>query len=375
MDDLAGRRFRVDPTAADSTGSAGTDLIDGYEFDDAMTTIIPIDELRAAVATEAPEGWDFGRGYYDDYRPTASEVTQDIFLPESEFVDDEPFDPADTSGARLDTYSLETSGEIRLPRSKTAGDKQFRTNTGQTRRNRGRHRIAAPPTALKGGRAALFAMAAGAAVAAISQVGSSSEAPAPAPAANVSDPAVAATATPDLGPGVAAAAPAADLSTFTDQLGLGEARAAEQARREALARRPMFASPVPLGAYQLTSAYANRWGSFHGGIDMAAPLGTPIHAVTDGVIKEAGPASGYGNWVQLQADDGTITMYGHMSSSGVLVHAGQRVTAGDVIALVGNEGFSTGPHVHFEVWKNGNTKIDPAPWLARHGVQLANYTG
>ena len=149
----------------------------------------------------------------------------------------------------------------------------------------------------------------------------------------------------------------------------------EQARREALARRPMFESPLPLGSYQLTSAYANRWGSFHGGIDMAAPLGTPIHAVTDGVIKEAGPASGYGNWVQLQADDGTITMYGHMSSSGVLVHAGQRVTAGDVIALVGNEGFSTGPHVHFEVWKNGNTKIDPAPWLARHGVQLANYTG
>ena len=339
-----------------------------------MTTIIPIDELHAAAETETAGSWDYGRRYYDDYRPTSSEVTQDIFLPESEFVDDELFDPSDSSGAQLDTYSLETSGEIRLPRTTTTGDKPFRTNTGQARRNRGRHRITAPPTALKGGRAALFAVAAGAAVAAVSQVGSS-DAPAPAPAANVSDPAVAATATPDLGPGVAAAAPAADLSTFTDQLGLGEARAAEQARREALARRPMFESPLPLGSYQLTSAYANRWGSFHGGIDLAAPLGTPIHAVTDGVIKEAGPASGYGNWVQLQADDGTITMYGHMSSSGVLVHAGQRVTAGDVIALVGNEGFSTGPHVHFEVWKNGNTKIDPAPWLARHGVQLSNYTG
>jgi murein DD-endopeptidase MepM/ murein hydrolase activator NlpD len=345
-------------------------VFDGPDFDETMTTIIPIEDLHAAMHLEAREGWGYGRGY-QDYRPTRSEVTQDILLPEAEFIEDEPLD---VSGARLDTYGLANSGEIRLPRTDTA-DKPFRTNTGQGRRSRGRHRVAAPPTALKGGRAALFAVAAGAAVAAVSQINSSSEAPAPAPAANVTDPAVAATSAPDLGPGVAAAAPSADLSVFTDQLQLGQARAAEEARREALARRPMFESPLPLGSYQLTSAYANRWGSFHGGIDMAAPLGTPIHAATDGVIKEAGPASGYGNWVQLEAADGTITMYGHMSSSGVLVHAGQRVTAGDVIALVGSEGFSTGPHVHFEVWKNGNTKIDPAPWLARHGVRLAGYSG
>ena len=68
-------------------------------------------------------------------------------------------------------------------------------------------------------------------------------------------------------------------------------------------------------------------------------------------------------------------MYGHMSSSGVLVQKGQHVNAGDVIALVGNEGFSFGPHVHFEVWKNGTTKIDPMPWLAQHGVRLSAYTG
>ena len=82
-----------------------------------------------------------------------------------------------------------------------------------------------------------------------------------------------------------------------------------------------------------------------------------------------------GRTLAASSDDGTITMYGHMASSGVLVQKGQRVTAGDVIGLVGNEGFSTGPHVHFEVWKNGTTKIDPAPWLAEHGVRMSAYTG
>ena len=137
----------------------------------------------------------------------------------------------------------------------------------------------------------------------------------------------------------------------------------------------MVVSPIKLGVYQLTSAFAPRWGTFHGGIDMAAPLGTPIHAATDGVVVAAEPASGYGHWVQVKAPDGTITMYGHMASSGVLVHEGQKVTAGDVIALVGSEGFSTGPHVHFEVWKNGKTKIDPGVWLASKGVRLSALTG
>ena len=252
----------------------------------------------------------------------------------------------------------------------------FRTNpAGRRARRGGKHRVAAPPNALKGGRAALIAMAAGAAVAAVSQVSSSGDdAPATAPvnAAAVND----ATAPADLGPGVAAAAPAGDqMDVFDQQLAVGAKMAADEARREALARRPLFVSPIPLGAYSFTSAFEMRWGSMHGGIDMAAPLGTPIHAVTDGVVIKAEPASGYGHWVQVRADDGTVTMYGHMSGSGVLVREGQKVTAGDVIALVGNEGFSFGPHLHFEVWKNGITKIDPVPWLASKGVRMTGYTG
>lgn len=367
---MTGRGHSSPPVATTGRRTARDDDQTGTE----VTTIIPIDEFAdAAPAWESSDDtWD-SSSWDRYYQPTRSEITQDILLPESEFDGYEVDEPLDMAGARPDDFSLTSteSGEIPLPLGPDAKPFRTRTDTGVTRR-RGKHRISAPPTALQGGRAALVAMAAGAAVAAVAQVGSSDNATTPTPsnAANVGTTGQ----TPDLGPGLAATTPTKDMSTFTEQLAVGEARAVAEAKREAAARRPLFAAPM-LGQYDFTSAFAMRWGSFHGGIDMAAPLGTPIHAVTDGVVVEAGPASGYGNWVQIRADDGTITMYGHMSSSGVLVQQGQRVTAGDTIALVGNEGFSTGPHLHFEVWKDGTTKIDPAPWLAQHGITLSGYTG
>ncbi|MCF8607097.1 M23 family metallopeptidase [Gordonia sp. HY442] len=238
----------------------------------------------------------------------------------------------------------------------------------------GRHRLAAPSSALKA-RTALVAMAAGAGAFALAgpSIDQAKPAPEPVPEPQVaSDVALAASGTgDDLGPGVAASVPESDMSVFDDQLPQGTkiAKKKEAARQAAL--KPEVMSPLPMGTYDLTSAFAPRWGAFHGGIDLAAPLGTPIHAATDGVVIEAGPASGYGNWVQIKAPDGTITMYGHMSSSGVQVKQGQKVTAGDIIALVGSEGFSTGPHCHFEVWKDGKMKIDPAVWLAAKGVRLS----
>lgn len=247
---------------------------------------------------------------------------------------------------------------------------------------RGRHR-AGPPNALKA-RATLIAVAAGAVAVAVSgssnysSTGNAEPAPVdPTPTATAdttANPALAA-ASEDLDGGAVPAASKADMDGYSDQLAVGKKLAAAAAAREAAARKPLFVSPIPMGTYQFTSGYAMRWGSFHGGLDLAAPLGTPIHAVTDGTVVEAGPASGYGNWVQVKAADGTITMYGHMASSGVLVQKGQKVTAGDVIALVGSEGFSTGPHLHFEVWKNGSSKIDPAPWLASKGIRLSAYSG
>lgn len=117
-----------------------------------------------------------------------------------------------------------------------------------------------------------------------------------------------------------------------------------------------------------TSGFEVRWGTMHKGIDLAAPLGTPIVAAQSGTVIDAGPASGFGNWVRIKHDDGTITVYGHMQTIDVTV--GQIVTAGQKIAGVGNLGFSTGPHCHFEVYPDGTNAIDPAGWLAERGVTL-----
>lgn len=117
----------------------------------------------------------------------------------------------------------------------------------------------------------------------------------------------------------------------------------------------------------LTSTYGARWGTVHYGIDIANSIGTPILAAMSGVVISSGPASGFGLWVRLQHDNGLITVYGHINES--LVTLGQRVTAGQQIATLGNRGESTGPHLHFEVHQDGN-KIDPLPWLRSHGVAI-----
>jgi murein DD-endopeptidase MepM/ murein hydrolase activator NlpD len=100
---------------------------------------------------------------------------------------------------------------------------------------------------------------------------------------------------------------------------------------------------------------------FHEGLDFAAPMGTPIHAVAAGIITWAGPRGGYGDMVQIDHGNGYSTRYGHASK--ILVHVGETVQRGDVIALVGDTGRSTGPHVHFEVLRNGRA-VNPAHFVA-----------
>ncbi|HEX7302260.1 M23 family metallopeptidase [Lentzea sp.] len=146
-----------------------------------------------------------------------------------------------------------------------------------------------------------------------------------------------------------------------------EAAKAEAARiaAEEEARKPKCVRPAQ-GTF--TSGFGARWGTSHNGVDIANAIGTPIVAAMDGVVVEAGPASGFGLWVRIQHADGTITVYGHMNT--IDVPQGAQVKAGQQIATIGNRGESTGPHLHFEVWAAGSQKINPVGWLAERGVSL-----
>jgi murein DD-endopeptidase MepM/ murein hydrolase activator NlpD len=89
----------------------------------------------------------------------------------------------------------------------------------------------------------------------------------------------------------------------------------------------------------------------HAGLDFKAGYGQPIFAVTDGVVAFAGRNGGYGNFVRLNHSGGLASGYGHMSR--IAVRAGTRVAQGQIIGYVGSTGMSTGPHLHYEVWRNG----------------------
>jgi murein DD-endopeptidase MepM/ murein hydrolase activator NlpD len=119
---------------------------------------------------------------------------------------------------------------------------------------------------------------------------------------------------------------------------------------------------------QVTSGFGSRWGTLHEGVDIAAPIGTPIHAPLAGTVIDSGPASGFGLWVRVRHADGTISIYGHINRS--LVSVGQQVAAGQEIAEVGNRGQSTGPHLHFGLITPAGNTVDPQPWLNEHGIRF-----
>ena len=121
------------------------------------------------------------------------------------------------------------------------------------------------------------------------------------------------------------------------------------------------------GIGRLTSGYGRRWGRLHAGVDLASGIGSPVRAVGAATVLSARMEGGYGRCVRLQHADGTVTVYGHLSA--FLVHAGERVAAGELIAREGNTGHSTGPHLHFEVRING-APINPLPWLRKRGIAV-----
>ena len=113
-----------------------------------------------------------------------------------------------------------------------------------------------------------------------------------------------------------------------------------------------------------TSGFGWRWGRIHQGIDIAAPIGTPILAAASGVVEYATwHDGGYGNMIDIRHADGTITRYAHMNA--LYVKEGQTVSQGQTIGEMGSTGFSTGPHLHFEIRPNGGSAIDPMIFLAK----------
>lgn len=137
--------------------------------------------------------------------------------------------------------------------------------------------------------------------------------------------------------------------------------------------------PLPAGTWVNSSGFGVRVHpitgvrKLHTGVDFAAQAGTHILAAADGRVAFAGPASGYGHLILVEHTVGgkrVATGYAHMYADGIHVKVGDTVTAGQYIADVGTDGYSTGPHLHFEVRPGGAdaAPVDPEPWLAANGA-------
>ena len=130
------------------------------------------------------------------------------------------------------------------------------------------------------------------------------------------------------------------------------------------------ASPAEFDGYiwpakgKLTSGYGWRWGRAHRGIDIAAPIGTPIIAAASGEVISAGwNSGGYGNLVKVKHPNGSVTLYAHNHK--IMVRRGQKVQQGQQIAQMGSTGYSTGSHLHFEIRSNGKTAVNPIAYLPK----------
>ncbi|EST37685.1 hypothetical protein N566_11715 [Streptomycetaceae bacterium MP113-05] len=137
---------------------------------------------------------------------------------------------------------------------------------------------------------------------------------------------------------------------------------------------PSHAPTAPALAYAgscpTAGVISQGYHSGHDGVDIANNRGTPLYAAGPGTVTHSGAAGGYGQWIRIRHPDGTVTEYGHMYQR--FVSVGQTVSGGQRIALMGSEGQSTGPHLHFEVHPDGGFGFgaDPIDYLAARGVGL-----
>ena len=136
----------------------------------------------------------------------------------------------------------------------------------------------------------------------------------------------------------------------------------------------MFVWPVEQG--QISSGFGIRNGTMHDGVDIAAPVGTPVHAAESGTVIYSGRLRGYGNVIIVRHDEHYVTVYGHNSEN--LVREGDSVRCGETICEIGETGHTTGANLHFEV-RRDNVARNPLAYLPRPdqtaGISFARNTG
>lgn len=137
-----------------------------------------------------------------------------------------------------------------------------------------------------------------------------------------------------------------------------------------------FLLRTPVDGARITSTFGRRkhpilgYTRAHQGVDFGAGRGTPILAAGDGVVTRASRWGGYGNWLQIRHSQGWSTGYAHISRYAKGIHPGVHVRQGQVVAYVGSTGLATGPHLHYEVWKNGH-RVNPIGAKVPQGTVLA----
>lgn len=183
-------------------------------------------------------------------------------------------------------------------------------------------------------------------------------------------------ATLALGAGTTAAF--ADTAPQTALTGTAALVAAQAAAQSSSAASKAVAWQKPVAKYTLSATFGKggtMWSHKHSGQDFACPVGTPVKAAHDGVVVKAGPNGGgdgpaYGNAIVIKHANATYSQYAHLSK--IQVRIGQKVSKGSRIALSGNTGNSSGPHLHFEIRTTPNygSAVNPVVFLRKAGVTV-----
>lgn len=179
--------------------------------------------------------------------------------------------------------------------------------------------------------------------------------------------------------GSSAAGGALTADLFADTLSEAIANAGGLGLNQTLAASlPELASEQTSDFQRVSSPFGERIDPFtgqhaqHTGVDISAPLGTPIPATQGGVVIAAGQRGGYGNAIEVKHGDGTSTLYAH--AQGVAVHPGEQVQEGQILGWVGQTGRTTGPHLHLEV-RRGSHFIDPTQALKSYRLRDEDHGG